>query len=122
MNTIEEVERELGVASKPRGGSVSGCTYNPTLDGDIGSDCSRLPIWHVQIHSSESEHGSVGVFACGEHEHRLFSGPYREAIRGKHEYDAKVCGLAGTWWVAPAGDVGSFCVTMETGLELGYLR
>jgi hypothetical protein len=59
--------------------------------------------------------------ACGDHLGRLLGGPYRDAVLDRHEYGS-ACGLERTWWIPLPGEAGSFCVTEERGVEMGFLK
>lgn len=120
MITVEEVERSMGFDTKTARRLGSGCTYNPSKTDDPAEDCNRPAEWHVRCRA-EAPGVAYGMLACEEHLGRLLGGPYRESVLDRHEVGS-ACGVDLSWWIPLEGECGSFCVTEERGVEMGFLR
>lgn len=121
VKTVEEVDRAEGLprsTDKLRPNS-SGCTFNPFEEDDPGKDCNMPSRWHVKCRS-EQEGGWVSMMACDRHIGNLLGAPYGETVVDRHEM-THACGLPDTWWINTEDGTGSFCLTTERGVELGYL-
>lgn len=119
---MEEVERALGLEPKrasERWGS-SGCTYNPDAKDDPDRDCGQIARWHVRCQGEDPSRAYV-FSCCDIHHGRMVIGPYKDAVMDQHEFGS-CCNIERSWWIPGAGEVGSFCVTEELGVEMGYLK
>lgn len=121
MKTVEEVEAFLGVHSKAikQRWDSDCCSYNPNPEDDPAEDCGLPALWHLKARGLTPDKPYM-FLACDGHLGRLLGGPYKDTIEDRHEVGS-ACGLRTTWWVSPENDTGSFCVTEERGVELGYL-
>jgi hypothetical protein len=120
MRTVEDVERALGLEPKTQARLGGGCSHNPSQEDDPSQDCGKIPLWHVKLRS-EDENAFYPVLACEEHLARLLVEVYKDTVLDRHEYGS-ACGLERSWWIRPIGEAGSFCVTEERGVEMGFLR
>ena len=121
QRTVEEVEGEVGLdpSVQDRSGS-SGCGYNPDKDDNPANDCNQPSRWHIRCRGDNPEQFH-GMLACDLHLCRILGGIYAETVIGQHEVGS-ACGLENTWWIEQPDECGSFCVTVELGVELGLLR
>ena len=119
MTTFEDILAESGLTRSvgARVGS-SMCSYNPSEDDRAEEDCPDPASWHVRLLSSEVQYG-VTVAACDPHL-AIVHGRYGDVVIGKHEFGS-ACNVEGAWWIEPDDETGSCCVTVERGVELGYL-
>lgn len=121
MRSIEEVEQDMGLprySDRPR--YTSCCTYNPSEDDDPRLDCAQPSRWHLRL-KANNEVGSASVQACDRHLSKILGTRYAEAMLDRHEMGS-ACGLEDSWWIDRQDDTTSFCVTVERGVELGYLK
>lgn len=121
MSSFEEIMAASGLATSDTGARINsgGCSYNPEESNHPSGDCGQIARWHVRLLSSEVEFG-VTIAACDVHI-GVVHVKYGSVLMDLHEWGS-ACNLEGAWWVEPGEGNSSTCMTVERGVDLGYLQ